>query len=64
MDLKRFHTFVTVTEFGSISAAARKPRLTQPALSRQPRDPQAEFGLRLFDQGGRRLALSTDRGEA
>lgn len=53
-------TAVTVTELGSISAAARKLRITQPALSRQLRDLQAEFGLRLFDQVGRRLELSTE----
>lgn len=63
MDLKRLRTFVSVTELGSISAAAQKLRITQPALSRQLQDLQAEFGVRLFDQVGRRLHLSQE-GEA
>lgn len=60
MDLKRVRTFVTVAELGSISAAAQTLRITQPALSRQLQDLQAEFGIRLFDPVGRRLELSTE----
>lgn len=60
MDLKRLRTFVTVTELGSISAAAQSLHITQPALSRQLQDLQAEFGIRLFDLVGRRLQLSTE----
>lgn len=60
MDLKRLRTFVTVAELGSISAAAQKLRITQPALSRQLQNLQAEFGVRLFDPVGRRLELSTE----
>lgn len=60
MDLKRLRTFVTVAELGSISAAAQELRITQPALSRQLQDLQAEFGIRLFDPVGRRLELSTE----
>lgn len=60
MDLKRVRTFVTVAELGSISAAAQKLRITQPALSRQLQDLQGEFGIRLFDPVGRRLELSTE----
>ena len=60
MDLKRLRTFVTVAELGSISAAAQKLRITQPALSRQLQDLQAKFGIRLFDPVGRRLELSTE----
>ena len=60
MDLKRLRTFVTVAELGSISAAGQKLRITQPALSRQLQDLQAEFGIRLFDPVGRRLELSAE----
>jgi len=63
MDLKRLRTFVTVTELGSISAAAQKLRITQPALSRQLQDLQAEFGIRLFEPVGRRLQLSAEGAE-
>ena len=38
MDLKRLRSFVAVAELGSVSAAAEKLRITQPALSRQLQD--------------------------
>lgn len=62
MDLKRLRGFVTVAESGSVSAAAARLRLTQPALSRQIRDLQDELGLRLFEPLGRGLRL-TGEGE-
>lgn len=58
MDLKRLRSFVAVAELGSVSAAAEKLRITQPALSRQLQELQAELGLRLFARVGRRLRLS------
>jgi len=54
MDLRRLRTFVVVTEQGTVSSAAQTLRITQPALSRQLQDLQAEFGVRLFDRVGRR----------
>jgi Bacterial regulatory helix-turn-helix protein, lysR family/Glutathione S-transferase, N-terminal domain len=63
MDLKRLRTFVTVTESGTVSGAAETLRVTQPALSRQLQYLQAEFGLPLFDQVGRRLRLTTEGAE-
>src|SRR6266511_530257 len=62
MDLRRVRTFVTVAEQGSVSNAALRLHITQPALSRQIRDLQQELGLRLFDRVGRRLVL-TAQGE-
>ena len=55
MDLKRLRTFVMVAEQGTVSSASERLRITQPALSRQLQDLQAEFGVQLFDQVGRRL---------
>src|ERR1700676_3561659 len=63
MDLKRLRTFVTVAEQGTVSSAAETLRTTQPALSRQLQYLQAEFGLPLFDQVGRRLRLTTEGAE-
>jgi DNA-binding transcriptional LysR family regulator len=60
MDLKRLRTFVTVAEHGTVSIAAEKLRITQPALSRQLQDLQAEFGVALFKQVGRRLRLTVE----
>jgi len=63
MDLKRLRTFVVVAEQGTVSSAAKTLRITQPALSRQLQDLQAEFGVALFDQVGRRLRLTAEGAE-
>lgn len=60
MDLKRLRTFVTVAEEGSVSKAALRLHVTQPALSRQIRDLQRELDLRLFDRAGRGLVLTSE----
>jgi DNA-binding transcriptional LysR family regulator len=62
MDLKHARTFVTVAELGTVSKAAVRLRVTQPALSRQISGLEAELGLKLFDRVGRRLVL-TGEGE-
>src|SRR5258705_7314044 len=60
MDLRRLRTFVAVAELGTVSKAALRLRITQPALSRQIRDLQQELGLRLFDRVGRGLVLTSE----
>jgi DNA-binding transcriptional LysR family regulator len=60
MDLKRLRTFVTVAEQGSVSKAALRLRVAQPALSRQIIDLEKELDLRLFDRVGRRLVLTRE----
>ena len=60
MDLRRLRTFVTVAEEGSVSKAALRLHITQPALSRQIHDLQQELGLRLFDRVGRGLVLTAE----
>ena len=60
MDLKRLRTFVTVAEQGTVSNAAVRLRITQPALSRQLQELQQELGLRLFERVGRRLVLTSE----
>jgi LysR family nitrogen assimilation transcriptional regulator len=62
MDLRHARTFVTVAELGTVSSAAVRLRVAQPALSRQIIDLEHELGLRLFDRVGRRLLL-TGEGE-
>ena len=58
MDLRHARTFVAVAELGSVSKAALRLRIAQPALSRQIIDLEHDLGLRLFDRVGRRLLLT------
>src|SRR3954470_21556175 len=60
MDLRRLRTFVAVAELGTVSKAALRLRITQPALSRQIIDLQQELGLRLFHRVGRGLVLTAE----
>jgi DNA-binding transcriptional LysR family regulator len=62
MDLKHLRTFVAVADLGTVSKAALRLRVAQPALSRQIIDLETELGLTLFDRVGRRLLL-TGEGE-
>jgi DNA-binding transcriptional LysR family regulator len=60
MDLRHARTFVTVSDLGTVSKAAQRLRIAQPALSRQIRDLEQELGFKLFDRVGRRLALTSE----
>jgi len=62
MDLKHLRTFVTVAELGTVSKAALRLRIAQPALSRQIIGLETELGITLFDRVGGRLLL-TGEGE-
>lgn len=62
MHLRQARTFVAVAELGTVSKAAERLRVAQPALSRQIMDFERELGLRLFDRVGRKLLL-TGEGE-
>lgn len=58
--LRAFHATATT---GSLSAAARRLRLTQPTLSRQIAALETQLGIELFSRAGRRLSL-TQSGES
>jgi DNA-binding transcriptional LysR family regulator len=60
MDLRHARTFVTVAELGSVSKAALRLRIAQPALSRQISDLENELGFKLFHRAGRRLVLASE----
>jgi DNA-binding transcriptional LysR family regulator len=59
MDLRHVRTFVTVADLGTVSRAAERLHVAQPALSRQIAQLEEELGLKLFDRVGRRLLLTT-----
>lgn len=60
MELRHVRTFVTVAELGTVSKAAERLHVAQPALSRQIANLEDEFGLKLFDRVGRRLVLTSE----
>ncbi|RQV69642.1 LysR family transcriptional regulator [Burkholderia cenocepacia] len=60
MDLTLLKTFVTVAQEGSLTHAARRLHLTQPAVSLQIRNFQRMSGLTLFIRGARGLSLTPD----
>jgi DNA-binding transcriptional LysR family regulator len=60
MDLRHARTFVTVAELGTVSGAAQRLRIAQPALSRQIATLEGELGLKLFDRTRGRLMLTAE----
>ena len=61
MDLTQLNTLLRVAELGSLSKAADRLRIAQPALSRQVRMLEEELGVALFSRHGRGMAL-TEKG--
>ena len=60
MELRVLRYFLAVAREESISAAAEYLHLTQPTLSRQLMDLEAELGTKLFLRGNRRVTLTED----
>ena len=58
MELHTLRCFAAVADQLSFSRASDRLRLSQPALSRQFHALEAELGVRLFDQLGRRVKLT------
>ena len=56
-ELKAFHM---VARLGSITQAAKKLGLSQPTVTTQIRNLEAQYGVELFYRGGRRLTLSEE----
>jgi LysR family transcriptional regulator, transcription activator of glutamate synthase operon len=59
-DLRQLRAFAAVHDTGSVSAAARKVHLTQPALSRRISELESSLGIRLFDRTAGRLRLTSE----
>jgi DNA-binding transcriptional LysR family regulator len=58
MDLQNLKTFVSVATLGSISQAAEKLHLTQPAVTRRIQILESQLNCRLFDRISRGLFLT------
>jgi LysR family transcriptional regulator, nitrogen assimilation regulatory protein len=61
MDITQLRTLIHVAELGSLSKAADRLHIAQPALSRQMRMLEKELGVQLFDRHGRGMIV-TDAG--
>ena len=58
MELRQLKHFLAVGEAGSITAAAKKLRLTQPALSRQIKALEEELDTALLERGAHSIQLT------
>lgn len=58
MDLRQLNTFLVVAELGSLSRAADRLRIAQPALSRQIHQLEEELKTALFIRHGRGMVLT------
>ena len=58
MTIQQLEYFLATAEHGSFSAAARSLYLTQPSISEQVRQLEAELGIALFARAGRGLVLT------
>ena len=58
MKLSEIRTFIAVAELGSINAAARQLRLTQPAVTRQIQRLESSLGVTLLDRSARPPTLA------
>ena len=60
MELRVLRYFLAVAREESICGAAESLHLSQPTLSRQLMDLEAELGKKLFIRGNRRITLTED----
>ncbi len=59
MDIKALQYFIAVVESTSITKAAKALHISQPPLSQQLKQLEAELGAKLFDRGSRCITLTS-----
>jgi DNA-binding transcriptional LysR family regulator len=60
MELRHLRYFIGIVDAGSMAVASRRLHVSQPTLSRQLRDLEREFGVRLFNRVGRNLNITVE----
>lgn len=60
MEIRVLRYFLTVAREQSITKASEVLHITQPTLSRQLAQMEEEIGVKLFDRGSRRIALTNE----
>ena len=60
MEFRVLRYFMAVVREGSITKAADILHISQPTLSRQLQDLEAQLGVRLFERGKRKISLTSD----
>jgi len=58
MNLRQLQYFIEVSELESVTKAAERLHIAQPALSRHMRSLERDLGVRLFDRDGRAIILT------
>lgn len=58
MELRHLRYFLAFVDAGTVSAAARKLHVAQPAVSRQLHQLELDLGVTLFERDGQRLRLT------
>ncbi|MBB3037154.1 LysR family transcriptional regulator [Hoyosella altamirensis] len=60
MESDELHLFISVAEYGQVTAAAEELGIAQPTLSRRLRRLEQSVGASLFDRHGKRISLNVN----
>ncbi len=58
MNIRQLTIFITVCQYGSMTAAAQKLYISQPSVSNAIRDFENEYGVQFFDRSSKQLSLT------